>query len=218
MAFGDGSSPVFDGSDFQYWKVCMACFLEAAGMDVWRVTVEGYTPLGDPLFPTAEEDPLVKANAKAKNLLYGAMTKEVFNRICSCATSHDIWTALELIHEGSKRVRNNRYDGLIKKFNNFVMNRNERVNDMYSRLNVFVEEIKALNVKKITNEDVVRKIISRLPRPEYQITATLLHQEHLENMTPADARGRIAAHELYELDGVLATSSSTPSKNLALKI
>src|SRR5438105_4638708 len=145
------------------------------------------------------------------------MTKEVFNRVCSCFTSHDIWTALELIHEGSQSVRNDRYDGLIKKFNNFIMNRNKRVNDMYSRLNVLVEEIKALIVKKITDEDVVRKIISILPRPEYQIIATLFHQEELENMTPADVLGRIAAHELYELDGILATSS-TPSKNLTLKV
>src|SRR5438105_6058316 len=218
MAFGDGSSPVFDGSDYQYWKVCMACFLEAVGRDVWKVTVEGYTPPVVPHAPTAEDEPLVKANVKAKNLLYGAMTKEVFNRVCSYATSHDIWTALELIHEGSKRVRNDRYDGLIKKFNNFVMNRNERVNDMYSCLTMLVGEIKALNVKTITDKDVVRKIISILPRPEYQIIATLLRQEDLENMTPADVLGRIAAHELYELDGVLATSSSTPSKNLALKI
>src|SRR6266508_4626857 len=195
----------------------MACFLEAAGTDVWRVTVESYNPPVDPHAPTVEEELLVKANAKAKNLLYGAMTKEVFNRICSCATSHDIWTALELIHEGSKSVRNDRYDGLIKKFNNFVMNRNERVNNMYSRLNVLVEEIKALNVKKITDEDVVRKIISILPRTEYQIIVTLLRQEDLESMTPADVLGRIAAHELYELDGILATSS-TPSKNLALKV
>src|SRR5438105_6011199 len=196
----------------------MACYLEVVGSDVWRVTVEDYTPQVDPHAPTVEEELLVKANAKAKTLLYGAMTKEVFNRICSCTTSHDIWTALELIHEGSKSVRNDRYDGLIKKFNSFVMNQNERVNDMYSRLNVLVEEIKALNVKKITDEDVVRKIISILPRPEYQIIATLLRQEDLESMTPADVLGRIAAHELYELDGVLATSSSTPSKNLALKI
>src|SRR6266542_2578220 len=36
-------------------------------------------------------------------------------------------------------------------------------------------------------------------------------------MTPTDALGRIAAHELYELDGILATSS-TPSKDLALKV
>src|SRR6266498_438318 len=145
------------------------------------------------------------------------MTKEVFNRVCSCVTYLDIWTALELIHEGSKSVRNYRYDSLIKKFNNFVMNRNERVNDMYSRLNVLVEEIKALNIKKITDEDVVRKIISILPRSEYQVIATLLRQEDLENMTSADALGRIAAHELYELDGILATSS-TPSKNLAHKV
>ena len=97
------------------------------------------------------------------------------------------------------------------------MNRNERVNDMYSRLNVLVEEIKALNVKKITDEDVVRKIISILLRPEYQVITMLLRQEDLENMTPANALGRIAAHELYELDDILATSS-TPSKNLALKV
>src|SRR5438132_7061616 len=217
MTFGDGNPPVFDGNDFQYWKVRMACFLEAAITDVWRVTVEGYNPPVGPHAPTVEEELLVKANAKARNLLYGAVTKEVFNRICSCTTSHDIWTALELIHEGSKSVRNDRYDGLIKKFNNFVMNRNERVNDMYSRLNVLVEEIKALNVKKITAEEVVRKIISILLRLEKKIIATLLRQEELDNMTPADVLGRIAAHELYELDGLL-TTSSTPSNNLALKM
>src|SRR6266540_3498257 len=113
------------------------------------------------------------ANAKAKDLLYGAMTKEVFNRVCSCVTSHDICTALELIHEGSKSVRNDHYNGLIKKFNTFFMHRNERVNNMYSCLNVLVEEIKTLNVKKITDEDVIRKIISTLPRPEYQVIAML---------------------------------------------
>src|SRR5438034_8504621 len=105
----------------------------------------------------------------------------------SCTTFHDIWSTLELIHEGSRSVQNDRYDGLIKKFNAFVMDRNERVNDMYSRLNVLVEEIKALNVKKITDEDVVRKIISILPRPQYQVIATLLRQDDLKGMTPANA-------------------------------
>src|SRR5207244_2231954 len=97
------------------------------------------------------------------------------------------------------------------------MNQNERVNDMYSRLNVLVEKIKALNVKKIADEDVVRKIISILPRPEHQVIATLFRQEDLERMSPTDALGRIIAHELYELDGVVATTS-TPRKNLALKV
>ncbi len=64
---------------------------------------------------------------------------------------------------------------------------------------------------------MLRNIISILPRLEYQVIATLLHQEDLEKMTPADALGRIAAHELYDLDGILATSSP-PSKNLALKV
>src|SRR6266540_4992552 len=112
MAFGDGSAPVFDG-DFQYWKVCMACFLDTASSDVWCATVEGFTPYVVPQTPTIEEDVIVKANAKAKNLLYGAMTKDVFNRIYSCATSHDICSTLESIHEGSGSVQNDHYDGLI---------------------------------------------------------------------------------------------------------
>src|SRR6266540_3930671 len=49
------------------------------------------------------------------------------------------------------------------------------------------------------------------------VCTIFLRQEDLESMTPADALGRIAAHELYELDDIL-TTSSTPSKNLALKV
>src|SRR6266540_4366517 len=106
MAFGDESAPIFYGSDYTCWKVRMACFLEAARKYVWHITMEGYTLPMIPQAPTAKEEPLVKANAKAKNFLYGVMTKEVFNRVCSCVTSHDIWTALELIHECSKTIRN----------------------------------------------------------------------------------------------------------------
>src|SRR6266508_6789542 len=109
----------------------MACFLEATGTDVWRVTVEGYNPPVDPHAPTVEEELLVKANVKAKNLLYGALTKEVFNRIYSCTTSHDIWTTLAMIYEGTKSVRNEHYDVIMKKFNAFIMNPNEKANDMF---------------------------------------------------------------------------------------
>src|SRR5438105_14492899 len=45
----------------------------------------------------------------------------------------------------------------------------------------------------------------------------LLRQEDLEKMSPSDALGRMAAYELYELDGV-ATLTPTSSKNLALKV
>ena len=38
---------------------------------------EGLHPPVGPHAPTVEEELLVKANAKAKNLLYGALTKEV---------------------------------------------------------------------------------------------------------------------------------------------
>src|SRR6266498_1858482 len=81
--------------------------------DMWLVIVEGFTPPVIPQTPSTKGEVLVKANAKAKNLLYGSMTKDVFNMIYSGVTCHDIWTTLELIHEGSRNVRNDCYDRLI---------------------------------------------------------------------------------------------------------
>jgi hypothetical protein len=46
---------------------------------------------------------------------------------------------------------------------------NESAEFMYSRLNVFVNEINALGVKNITDLNINRKILQSLRKPDYDL-------------------------------------------------
>ena len=48
--------PQFDGTNFLYYKVRMACHLEAVDLGVWRVTRDGMKPIMIPDKPTKSEE------------------------------------------------------------------------------------------------------------------------------------------------------------------
>src|SRR3712207_2137591 len=98
----DHGPPPFDGTDYAYWKARMQAYLEALDPLAWEVVSTGVslrTPIG-----TLDVN-LAKANAKAKNALFEAITKEVFARVKSAGTAHEVWTQIQQIHEGSKDVK-----------------------------------------------------------------------------------------------------------------
>ena len=65
-------------------------------------------------------------------------------------------------HEGTKDVANERYHILIDKLNSFKQLDDENAESMYSRLNVLVNEINSLEVKKIDDLEIIRKILHSL--------------------------------------------------------
>jgi hypothetical protein len=104
----------------------------------------------------------------------------------------------------------------MKKLNSFEMLANENANDMYSRLNILVEEVNGLGLTQISQPDVVREILSVLPIDKYGHIVIVLHQMDLSITTPTQILGKINAHEMYihinDKDG-----SSSKRKDLALK-
>ena len=52
---------------------------------------------------------------------------------------------------------------------------NELVKDMYSCLNLIVNELNAIGLTKVIKVDVARKIISMLPYDKYASIITILH-------------------------------------------
>ena len=73
----------------------------------------------------------------------------------------------------------------------------ESANEMYSRLNVLVEEVNGLGLIQMQPSDVVRKILSVLPIDKYGHIVTVLHQGDLSTATPTQILGKINAHEMY---------------------
>jgi DNA replication protein DnaC len=77
------------------------------------------------------------------------------------------------------------------------MKDNELVRDMYSCLNIIINELNSIGINKLGDADIVRKIISLLLQQRYGSIITIFHNmEDLSTMTPTIVIGKIAAFEM----------------------
>ena len=85
--------PLFDGTNYAYWKVCMRAFLQSLDEKVWQVVEIGWTKPKE--VPAEWDDAKIKVtnfNSRALNALFSAVTNEDFKKISSienCKESMD---------------------------------------------------------------------------------------------------------------------------------
>lgn len=221
MSNGDGPPPVFDGDDFPYWKIRMEAYLEAIDIGVYRAASQGFPKPKDPDNLVGDEANYEKWNAKAKNTIFRGLCKDVFNRVRNHKDAHALWSDICALHEGTKSEREERYHLVMRKLNSFEMLDKESANDMYSRLNILVEELNGLGLTQMSPSDVVRKILCVLPIEKYGHIVTVLHQGDLSTATPTQILGKINAHEMYmhitPQDGSSSSKKKEEKKDLAFK-
>jgi hypothetical protein len=89
------------------------------------------------------------------------------------------------------------HDGTSNEYNYFAMKVNELVRDIYSRLNLIINELNSIGINKLGDADIVRKIISLLPQQRYGSIITILHNmEDWSTITPTIIIGKITAFEI----------------------
>jgi hypothetical protein len=159
---------------------------------------------------------MISGKLRPKTLSLEAFAKDAFNRVRNHRNAHDLWMDICALHEGTKSECEERYHIAMKKLNSSEMLANENASDMYSRLNIIVEEPNGLGLTQISQPDVVRKILSVLLIYKYGHIITVLHQMDLSIATPTQILGKINTHEMYmyinDRDG-----SYSKIKDLALK-
>ena len=129
-------------------------------------------------------------------------------------TAHEVWKELENIHVGPKKLREEKYQVLKEKLNEFNMHPSELVEQIYARLNVLVEDINALEISPLSNSDIVRKILHSLHKPKYNIVTSFLYEKDLATLEVSDIVGKIRSHEMFLLGEV---DPPQAKKDLALK-
>jgi hypothetical protein len=111
--------------------------------------------------------------------------------------ANEIWLKLHELHDDTSNVREQKHCLVFNEYNSFVMKDNELVRDMYSRLNLIINELNSIVINKLGDADIVRKIISLLPQQRYGSIVTILHNmEDLSQMTPTIVIGKIATFEM----------------------
>ena len=114
----------------------------------------------------------------------------MFNRVRNHKDAHALLSDVCALHEGTKSECEECYHLVMKKLNYFEMLPKECPNEMYSRLNVLVEEVNGLGLTQMQPSNVVRKILSVLPIDKYGHIVTVLHQGDLSTATPTQIFGK----------------------------
>ena len=82
--------PLFDGTNYAYWKVHMRVFLQFLDENVWQAVEIGWTK---PKEATSDwNEAKIKAenfNSRALNALFSAMINEKFKKISSIETTKE---------------------------------------------------------------------------------------------------------------------------------
>ena len=72
--------PIFDGSNFVYWKIRTIAYLQSLGTDVWEIVEGGYTfPSAIPTDTTGKKR--YETNSKAINTLLGSLSQSEFVKV-----------------------------------------------------------------------------------------------------------------------------------------
>jgi hypothetical protein len=109
---------------------------------------------------------------------------DVFNQVFTLNTAHEIWLKLQELHDGTSNVREQKHCLVQQNYDSFEMNVDDLVHDMYSCLNLIINELSSIGLTKLGNADIMRKIISMLPQKKYASIITILHNlEDLSTMT-----------------------------------
>ena len=98
--------PLFDRTNYVYWKVRMKVFLQALGEQVWQAVEVGWIKPKEALVDW-DEATIIEANfnSRALNALFCEVTNEEFKKISSTEVTKEVWTILKTTYEGTKTVK-----------------------------------------------------------------------------------------------------------------
>ena len=101
--------PLFDSTNYAYWKVRMRVFLQSLDEKVWQAIEIGWTKSKEALADW--DDAKIKAanfNNRALNDLFSAVTNEEFKKISSTEITKEAWTIFQTTYEGTKAIKNSK--------------------------------------------------------------------------------------------------------------
>ena len=228
-AFSEGQSiarpPMFNGSDYAYWKARMKIYLVSVDYDVWDIIETGYTPPTETVNGIVTPKPksrwdandkkLYSIDSKAMNALICALDKTEYNRISHCNTAQEIWHTLEVTHEGTSQVKESRLAMFSNEYENFNMQKDESIKDMYGRFSVLVYNARALG-KVYTEVELVRKILRVLPMNfEAKVTA-IQESKDLSKLSMEELIGNLMTYEMELKAREDRNNSDLKKKSIAL--
>ena len=140
----------------------MRAFLQSLDEKVWQAVEIGWTKPKEA--PADWDEAKIKAdnfNSRALNALFSAVTNEEFKKISSTETAQEAWTILQTTYEGTKVVKDSKFQRLTTSFEEIKIEEDELFDEFYAKLKDIVNS--AFNLgETILEPKIVRKVLKSL--------------------------------------------------------
>ena len=206
-------SPLFDGTNYAYWKVRMRAFLQSLDEKVWQAIKIGWTKPKE--VPADWDEANIKAanfNSRALNASFSVVTNEEFKKISSIETAKEAWTILQTTSKGTKAVKDSKLQRLTTSFEEIKIEEDESFDEFYAKLKDIVNS--AFNLgETIPKPKIVRKVLrSLLERFHAKITA-IEESKDIDKIPLTELVGNLQTYKL----GLSRIGKSGKGKSMALK-
>ena len=204
---------LFDDTNYAYWKVHIRAFLQSLNEKVWQVREIGWTK---PIEASADwDDAKIKGenfNNRALNALFSAITNEEFKKISFTETAKEAWTILQTTYEGTKAVKDSKFQRLTTSFEEIKMEEDESFDEFYAKLKDIVNS--AFNLgETIPEPKIVRKVLRSLPKRFHVKITKIEESKDIDKISLTKLVGNLQTYEL----GLTTIKKSSKSKSMALK-
>ena len=188
--------PLFDGTNYAYWKVRMRTFLQSLDEKVWQAVEIGWTK---PTEASADwDDAKIKAanfNSRSLNALFSAVTNKEFKKISLTETAKKAWTILQTTYEGTKVVKDSKLQRLTTSFEEIKMEEDESFDEFYAKLKDIVNS--AFNFgETIPKPEIVRKVFKSLPERFHAKIAAIEESKDIDKILLTELVGNLQTYKL----------------------
>ena len=134
----------------------MTTYIKSINRKVWKV-VETKIEVANSEASTAIEEVLLQNNDIALSAIHDAVDERTFEKIKNIEMAHEAWRKLKELFKGTQAVKGAKAYILKGKFASFKMKKDESVPEIFHRLQVLVNDLKALGEEVIMG---VRPVIT----------------------------------------------------------
>ena len=180
---------------------------------VWHAVEIGWTKPMEA--PANWDDAKIKAtnfNSRALNALFSAVTNEEFKKIFSTETAKKAWTILQTTYEGTKVVKDSKFQKLITSFEEIKMEEDESFDEFYAKLKDIVNS--AFNLgETILEPKIMRKVLRFLPERFHAKITSIEESKDIDQIPLTKLVGNLQTYELR----LTRIGKTGKGKSMALK-
>ncbi|KAG8490935.1 hypothetical protein CXB51_014723 [Gossypium anomalum] len=181
--------PIFQGSNYGVWSTKMKTLF--LSQDLWDLVENGY---GEEEVAAETLKDIRKRDAKALFFIQQVVDESIFPRIEAVTRSKEAWDMLRMAYQGTTKVMTVKLQTLRRKFDNFIMEEDDVLDDYVSKVIDVVNQIRKYG-EDLSEQRVVEKILRSLPRKYDHVVATIEESKDLSVLTVDELQGSLYSHD-----------------------